>query len=539
MDLKITLTLLSALLCCISPLHAGGRGTIDFPNHHIHNFTVNAETYEHALAMGYRLVTHDSSIDPSRIPNTEHIGRIRKHNAEVCPLRVYRRKSDGALFVSYHSYVGTNEEGLNPVASQFGIRRHNTGFTSRVPMEEEDLEILKLYGAAKEPVAELTLSGLTYQDIQKSFHLRWPLEDDTWASANILCNWRSRWVVDSMAQTTISNVPWQEFDALFFDTLSDGTEMTANAEAGGRGVYQGENEGKLAFVKRVVEHLRDPKRSGLDRPYLVFANIWDPLGKPEARKWYASGGLVLDHYYFEKGAKAPAKKGYALGQQRANGTVPGSSEPAYVNKTSPEQAPIPHIPANLVSLDDAYTWSRLLSKKPHFDHEGFFLQHLDACGTAGIQGSWFGWYGEDRVNAKDTEGNLIYTAANQLLRAIPNWDNMRYIPVPPFQTYSSSDARKWDGNVYQSDNSYASSAIVYSRHPDTGELFAVFHSPNASLPLRPGERIISAHFANPMFSKTHQDATPALELNVSDNALSLTDPDRLGQGIRIATRQSR
>jgi hypothetical protein len=70
-----------------------------------------------------------------------------------------------------------------------------------------------------------------------------------------------------------------------------------------------------------------------------------------------------------------------------------------------------------------------------FDHAAFFEQHLDACGTAGIQGSWFGWYGEDTVTIKDTEGRLIHSNACQLLRAIPNGDNMRRIPVPPFESY--------------------------------------------------------------------------------------------------------
>ena len=176
-----------------------------------------------------------------------------------------------------------------------------------------------------------------------------------------------------------------------------------------------------------------------------------------------------------------------------------------------------------------------MSRKPDLDHAAFFDQHLDACGTAGVQGSWFGWYGEDYVTIKDTEGRLIYTNACQLLRAIPNWDNIRRIPVSPFKTYSPTDERRWDGRVYQSTHSHASHDIIYSRNPDNQELYVVFRNDAATVSLLAGEKLVSACFVSPWFSGTSEDALPGLHYDDERRTVRLADPENLGRGIRIVT----
>ena len=85
---------------------------------------------------------------------------------------------------------------------------------------------------------------------------------------------------------------------------------------------------------------------------------------------------------------------------------------------------------------------------------------LTTAGIAGRQESWFGSYGEANEWILSPGMNAI-----QLLRAIPNWDNL-----------TNAVNRSWDGAVYSSSQSYADQAIVYSRHPKTGKLFAVFRS---------------------------------------------------------------
>jgi hypothetical protein len=255
--------------------------------------------------------------------------------------------------------------------------------------------------------------------------------------------------------------------------------------------------------------------------------------------------LRFDHYYFEKGSKGAGsdlmEHGYQLGTQYANGVVPGTRQPAYVSRdeTGKLVQPEAYLPADRVALDDAYTWSMRVSRKPGFDHAAFFDQHLDACGTAGIQGSWFGWYGEDAVTIQDTEGRLIYSNACQLLRAIPNWDNMRRIPVPPYGEYSPTDARTWDRKVYRSPQSYASHEVIYSWNPDSEELYVVFRRAGAVVQLRAGERPVAACFVDPWFSRTSADALPSLQYDSAQGTLRLADPAQLDRGLRVVTTATR
>lgn len=530
------------LLALVAVPAARAQKVLDHPNHNLHNFFVSERTYEHAVAMGYRLVPASSRVDLEANPAYRRLGLIRNHNSHICPLRIHARKGDGRLFVTYHSFAGTTPEGLNPVALVNGIRRSNRSGRPR-EMDEDDLKMLKGYGAARRDVTDLTLDNASYEEIQKRFFTSWPLENDQFKSCNVLCNWQSRRVVETMLEATLKHIPWQEYDALFFDSLSGAARKTANAEFGGGGTYPTGLDGKLAFVQQVVKFVRDPAKTGKPRPYLVFTNIYDPLGSTATKRWYGTGQLRLDHYYFEKGSKDDGSylthHSYELGKQYANGVIPGTTQPAYVYRDENGELvePEAYLPANLVALDDAYTWSMRVSRQPNFDHTAFFDQHLDACGTAGIQGSWFGWYGEDYVTIKDTDGKLIYTNACQLLRAIPNWDNIRGIPVPPFQQRSPSDQRRWDGKVYQSTHSHAAHDIIYSRNPDNEELYVVFRDREAMLTLLADEQLISACFVNPWFSKTADDALSALEFDGTERKVRLKDSDRLGRGIRIVTRK--
>lgn len=103
---------------------------------------------------------------------------------------------------------------------------------------------------------------------------------------------------------------------------------------------------------------------------------------------------------------------------------------------------------------------------------------------AGINWAWYNWFGRFGGNG-DMPGFQRITEVYprlKLIRCLPNWDNLNKIPL---------DYHLWDDRVYQSTKSYASSDVIYSRHPKRGKLFAVFITRNGVVKLNPGEKVTS------------------------------------------------
>ncbi len=531
----------ACLLVCLPlglPSHAASadaagetaRAVNDFPNHHIHNFGTsvkNTAQHEHALAMGYRLVVSAKPDDPKYAA----LKVIGLSNAHVCPVRIYREKATGETYISYHSW-GQNPPGHSAFATLQGFSRK---VSKRYPIAAEDLELLKGYGAAKLDIGDLTVANATYDELSRRFYTSWHIESRDWQGFNILMNWINKRVVHNCVQVGMEYFPWSRYQALFIDSLGGSVRnvRVTNADYFPGGTYATRGEGSLACLSAIIAFARDPEKTGQPEPYLLFTNIYDPLGKTNrklgALKWYGQDILRFDHYYFEKGG---------VGTQAANGVVPGTTEPAYVD-FGEDALPDSYLPARLVAFDDVYGWSRKREFLDDFDHAAFFEQHLDACVTAAMQGSWFGWYGEDNITRKDAAGKYIYTNALQLLRALPNWDNMAGVPVPAFEDYKDTDERKWDGSAYSSPNSYVSRDAVYSRNPDSGELYVVFTSAEGVVRLRPGEKAVAAFFVNDWFVKTDESAMDSLRFDAAAGTLTLTDPSRLGQGIRVTLAPAR
>ncbi len=240
----------------------------------------------------------------------------------------------------------------------------------------------------------------------------------------------------------------------------------------------------------------------------------------EIIKAYSSGTLRFDHYYHEKGG---------LGTQHANGVVPGTDKPAYIVPGEPQH----YLPASRLALDDVYTFNKNMNI---YDREEHFQQHLDACGTAGLFGAWFGWYGEDYVTRKDPEGQLIYTNDLQLLRAIPNWDNLADIPVPAFDNPEETDQRSWNGNIYNSSNSFASDKVIYSINPLNDELYVVFKSMDGRVELN-GAIIKDADWVDDWFRKM-DNALSALQITNDVLKLDSAAEGYLGRGLRLRTEKS-
>lgn len=493
-------------------------------NHHLHNFGSGVAAAAHAREMGYRLVVARSP-NP---PRPEGAGAIALHNANVGPIRIYVRKSDGKIFIGYHAFLKRRQDNLNPVALLHGLKRENT-YAPTYPLSAEDFDILRNYSAARGDNSGLRFDTVTEADIQKGFFTAWPLENSQFRSFNLLGNWQSRKVVDDYVAAFTTDYPWERCDALFFDSFGGGRgQILANAAYGGHGSYKDRAEGAIDMVRRVTEYARDPKRTGRAKPLLIFTNIYDPKSEQRLKTVlleYGTGRLRLDHYYYEAGG---------LGKQAPNGVVPGTTEPAYVDPANPREA---WLPASKVALDETYAFvNRHLAD---YGREQHFLQHLDACGTAGLYGAWFGWYGEDDVDLKDAAGRLVFTNDLQLLRAIPNWDNLAGVAVPRFGARSPADERQWDDAVYRSPRSFASRDVIWSRHPDTQELFAIFRTMGGRLLLRPGETIERASFADDWFAPTAENALQALEV-AADGFVRLKPGHerRLKQGIRLTLRRS-
>ena len=508
----------SLLWVCFAQISLAGEKPPGYPNHHLHNFSAVTEASYHAIEMGYHLVARDK-LEGSKY---EGLKLIKSHNANVGPVRVFCEKSTGKLYLRYHSYLERQSDNLNPLAAMHGLSRKNK---TLYPITWKDLKIIKGYSAAKLDTSDLTLENLTLELIREYFYAAWEIDSGGWLSCNLRGNWQSKKVVDDMVAATTANFPWEKYEAIFFDSFGASLDSTVtNAKYGWQGSYTSWEEGKLDLVRRITEHARNTALTGQSAPYAVFANIYDPKKislYQTVLRWYAQGLLRLDHYYYEGGG---------LGQQAPNGVVPGTSLPAYVDPKNPNEA---YLPASKVSLDDVVGFNRSdfdgVDVYNRFQH---FKQHLDACGTAGLYGAWFGWYGEDAVNLEH-KGELIYTNDLQLLRSIPNWDNIARVPVPAYNQLSPEDQRAWDGHVYSSKNSYASSDVIWSRNPFNHELYVVFRSLVGKVALRPGEQVESAYFVNEWFGAKDEDALPALQIQGSTIGLKSRYRSRIKQGIRI------
>ncbi|WP_155316270.1 hypothetical protein [Desulfosarcina alkanivorans] len=487
-------------------------------NHNLHNFRTSVSATKHAYAMGYAFVS-EAKIEDSLY---ENIKLIKNYNVRGAPFRIYKEKATGVLYISYRWFEGST---LNPLAALHGIERTNKRFYK---IEEPDFEIITSYAAAIGDLSGLTHHNLTMEDIESKFDTYWPLEDDRWFACNLTANWKSRKVVRQIVSIVIDSFPWETHQGLFIDDfVYNTTAQIYNDNYGGEGTYASWSDGQLDLVSTITKYARNTDFTGQQEPTAIFANIWNPTQSSVLKTksvWYADNTLRLDHYYYEKGG---------FQSQAPNGVVPGTNEPAYVDPMNPTGA---YIPANKISLDDVYAFNNTLSdRKDNYNKDQHFDQHLDACGTAGLNGAWFGWYGEDGVDLEHQE-NRIYTNDLQLLRAIPNWDNIAGVDVPDFNAPSSTDERRWNGEEYKSIYSFASADVISSLNPLNNELYIVFRSLDGTVQLPSGKQIETAYFVNELFEKTSENALPAMDMTNGTIQLKTNYINRLHTGIRISFR---
>lgn len=476
-------------------------------HNHIHNFFVNdwnkaSPNYflaaKHAAAMRYSLVSSRAkptgrTLDP--------LGLIKDHNAYYAPMRFDFNSKQVWYFDWYDN--GTK---ISPLRTTRNVNVWQS-------WDAGDFGQLLTYGCSKTTAAPALNENTTMTGLANAYYTGWTFGNQT----NVIVNFMSRAVVDNLVNITIQSMKTGKYQTLFIDDLPREMPNCANMAVGGKGSYSSWKEGQKDFIKRVADGLRSTvQNTGMN--YKIFGNIWSPklpMNQRTILKWYADGSLRLDHYYYEKGAI----EGETI---EANGIDPATGLPAYTSTDG-------YLPANLLSVAPPHQWYQSLGNPvtaaTYAARVPEFFQHtLSATGVAARQGSWFGWYGENSVQNRDPNNALIFTNDLQLLKAIPNWDNLAGVPL---------SARKFDvtANIYQSPTSYASPHVIYARRYDTGELYAVYRSNTGTITLPANTRVITAKFADEVFTAVGQDATSCLKQQ--GNTLSLICSDKFGIGIRI------
>ena len=139
---------------------------------------------------------------------------------------------------------------------------------------------------------------------------------------------------------------------------------------------------------------------------------------------------------------------------------------------------------------------------------------------AGINGAWYNWFGRfgGRGDMPDFQSITEVYPRLKLIRCLPNWDNLNNVNL---------SERSWDGMVYQSTKSYASSDVMYSRHPKTGKLFAVFLTMSGAIMLNAGETVTSVERTDGFFVESGDGSA---DVNIVGNEIYLKGRDNIGKG---------
>jgi hypothetical protein len=163
------------------------------------------------------------------------------------------------------------------------------------------------------------------------------------------------------------------------------------------------------------------------------------------------------------------------------------------------------------------TPDRMSSATP--DHEGEYENRLMAA-RAALKGAWFNWSGRfgGTGNMPPYQDIIEVPARLQLIRVLPNWDNLVQVPLK---------SRRWDGRTYQSPNSQADGDVIASRHPETRKLFVVFLNSKGRVRLRPGEKIQSVQRVDKTFCESGDGAA---DVALDKGTLALRDVFKTGQG---------
>lgn len=510
LNLKINqFTVAAAISCVLGSVDVVNAVTIDTANlfhNNLHNFYFNNSnsslptflvTDTHAAAMSYDTVLWDLS---KTLPgDLNNLNRVLQHNAYYAPLTI--RFTDHT--VEYpNTYANINNiSSINPARKIW----------QTVAMNNSDIELMKAYGCAQSINYTNISTNSTQADAYQLFYYDSEFN-------RLIVNWQSKFVVQDLASKTINSMKTQKYDHLFIDDVprTMANKNCVNQNYGNQGTYATWKDGQLAFLQLVTNALHTMNgRTG--KPIKVFANIWSPYADVYSPMWYASNQLRFDNYYFESGGFDPAD--IRNGGQKANSTDPETGLPAFRRSSG-------YLPANRVQLSTPISHFNAVVTSTPLDPKlfaNYLSDHFLASGTAASQGSWFGWYGVTSVEQTNSQGVLIHNNAMQLLRSLPNWDNLAQVPLTN---------RKFDAinNVYSSTISSFSNHVIKGLNPINNELYLVFLDNTGKIDIS-GQKIVSAKFVDALFNLTKEDALSCL--TQSNNVLTLNCADHIGRGIRI------
>ena len=142
------------------------------------------------------------------------------------------------------------------------------------------------------------------------------------------------------------------------------------------------------------------------------------------------------------------------------------------------------------------------------------------AGTAASKGSIFGWFGRFGGTGDMPKYNSIreVPARLQLVRAIPNWENLHRIPLTE---------RAWDGEAYASSKAYISKDVIYAVQPRTNKLFIVFLTANASVEIPDSHISANIYRTDELFREAGETSS---DLRISGNKITLTNASGIGKG---------
>ncbi|MBF8264796.1 MAG: hypothetical protein HW384_660 [Dehalococcoidia bacterium] len=130
-----------------------------------------------------------------------------------------------------------------------------------------------------------------------------------------------------------------------------------------------------------------------------------------------------------------------------------------------------------------------------------YLHRLYAA-KAGINGAWYTWFGLWGFKGA-TPHFLSITEVYprvKLIRCIPNWDNLNGIATASRSWNNSTTDPIYNSyDSYNNQQSYIDGNVMYSRHPKTEKLFAVFLTTNGIINLKTNETVVSMQHADGYF----------------------------------------
>lgn len=147
------------------------------------------------------------------------------------------------------------------------------------------------------------------------------------------------------------------------------------------------------------------------------------------------------------------------------------------------------------------------------------INNRTIASKAAFNGSWYNWFGQFGISGTNMPNFQSITDVYprlKLIRCVPNWDNLNNAPLPT-RSYDTTTG------IYQSDNSYISSDIIYTRnHKNPKKIYVVWNTHNGILNLRTGEQISTIKRTDGYFgeiSGSVGDGTP--DVNISGLSITL------------------